>query len=160
MFQVGDQVFCPMRGSGVVEAREERVMLNEKREYFIIQMQSSDMTFMVPTDRVILSGFRLISDEATADAVLSTFASKEVTMDQTTPLKQRVKQNQAKMSSGLLMDCGEVVRDLTCIKKNKSLNASESSMLMEARRLLLEEISMIKCISKQQASELIDKLLA
>ncbi|MBC8581811.1 CarD family transcriptional regulator [Zhenhengia yiwuensis] len=39
MFEIGEIVFCPLRGSGVIEAIERRTMLGETREYVIIQMK-------------------------------------------------------------------------------------------------------------------------
>ena len=160
MFQVGDQVFCPMRGSGIVEAIEERQMIGEKQEYFIIQMQDTDMTIMVPTDRVNKSKFRYISDEETVNEVLATFSKKNISFDPSIPQKQRVKDNQAKLSSGTFAEYGEVVRDLMTIQKEKPLNASENSILMDARRLFLDELRVIKEISKEEAMTLLDKLLA
>lgn len=160
MFEVGDQVFCPMRGSGIVEAIEERQMIGEKQEYFIIQMQDSSMTIMVPTDRVNKSKFRFISDADTVDKVLATFAKENTSFDPSIPQKQRMKDNQAKLSSGTFAEYGEVVRDLMTIQKEKPLNASENSILMDARRLFLDELSLIKALSKEEAITLLDKLLA
>lgn len=160
MFQIGDQVFCPMRGSGIIEAIEERTMLDTLREYFIIKMQSSNMTMMIPTNRIATSGFRPINDEAVVDTMISILADKDVVIDRSVPLKQRVKDNQAKLSTGSFADCSEVIRDLTSMQREKALNASENSMLMEARRLLLEELAMIKQISKEEASDMIDEFLA
>lgn len=159
MFQVGDQVFCPMRGSGIVEAIEDRLMLDQVKEYFIIQLQSSNMTIMVPIDKVALSRFRHISDAATADRVLATLAERDIVIDDTVPVKQRLKNNQVKLSAGTLDDCAQVVRDLTHIQKEKPLNAGERAMLMDSRKLLLDEITMIKDLSKEDATAMIDELL-
>lgn len=160
MFQVGDLVFCPMRGCGTVEAIEERSMLDQIQEYFIIQLNSSSMTIMVPTDRVRTSRFRHISDVSTADAVLSILGNKNVILDTAIPPKQRFKHYQAKLISGSLEEYGEVIRDLTYIQKGKSLNSGERSILMDAKKLLLDEISTIKQISKEQAHSMLNKLLA
>lgn len=160
MFEVGDQVFCPMRGTGIVEAIEERQMIGEKQEYFIIQMQDSSMTIMVPTDRVSKSKFRFISDADTVDKVLANFRKENSSLDPSIPQKQRMKDNQAKLSSGTFAEYAEVVRDLMTIQKAKSLNASENSILMDARRLFIDELTLTKDISKEEAITLLDKLLA
>lgn len=160
MFQIGDQVFCPMRGSGIVEAIEEREMIGEKQEYFIIQMKDSNMTVMIPTNRMETSKFRYVSEEKVVNEVLATFSEENTLFDPDIPQKQRMKNNQAKLSSGTFADYGQVVRDLMTIQKDKPLNASENSILMDARRLFLDELSMIKDISKEEAMTIIDKLLA
>lgn len=160
MFQVGDLVFCPMRGCGIVEAIEERSILNQIQEYLIIQLYTSNMTIMLPTDRVSTSRFRHISDVSTADAVLSILSNKNVTIDTTIPPKQRFKHYQSKLVSGSLKEYGELIRDLTYIQKGKSLNSGERSILMDAKKFLLDEISVIKHISKEQADSMLDKILA
>ena len=160
MFKVGESVFCPMRGSGIVEAIEERTMLNEVNEYFIIHMKSPDLTMMVPTDRIADSGFRAISDESVAEEAMSILKGKEMDIDYSFDIKQRIKQNQEKLSSGLFIECGKVVRDLALMEHEKALNNSERMILMQAKRLFLDELTAIKNISDEEAEELIDELLA
>ena len=160
MFKVGENVFCPMRGSGIVEAIEERTMLDEVNEYFIIHMKCPDLTMMVPTDRITTSGFRAISDESVAGQVLSILEDKEIDIDYSVDIKQRIKQNQEKLSSGLLIECGEVVRDLAIMENEKALNNSERMILMQAKRFLLDELATIRNISEKEAEELVDRVLA
>lgn len=160
MFKVGESVFCPMRGSGIVEAIEERTMLNEVNEYFIIHMKSPDLTMMVPTDRITDSGFRAISDESVAKQAMSILKNKEIDIDYSLDIKQRIKQNQEKLSSGLFVECSEVVRDLALMEHEKALNNSERMILMQAKRLLLDELTVIRDISDEEAEQLIDGLLA
>lgn len=159
MFEVGDRVFCPLRGSGVVEAIEERTMLDEAKEYCIIQLQGSNMTVMVPTDRLNDSRFRPISNRNLVEAVFKYFEEKEEPEDMSLPSKERIKVNQAKLSNGTLADCGEVVKCLTFAQKEKSLNNNERAMLLDARKLLSDEISMIQAIPQEQVVEKIDKIL-
>lgn len=160
MFKVGESVFCPMRGSGIVEAIEERTMLNEVNEYFVIHMKSPDLTMMVPTDRITVSGFRAISDESVVEQAMSILKNKEIDIDYSLDIKQRIKQNQEKLSSGLFVECSEVVRDLALMEHEKALNNSERMILMQAKRLLLDELTVIRDISDEEAEQLIDKLLA
>jgi len=160
MFKVGENVFCPMRGSGFVEAIEERTMLDEVNEYFIIHMKCPDLTMMVPTDRITTSGFRAISDESVVDQVVSILQSKETDIDYSIDIKQRIKQNQEKLSSGLFIECSKVVRDLAVMENEKALNNSERMILMQAKRLLLDELATIKHISEDEAGEILDRLLA
>lgn len=160
MFKVGENVFCPMRGSGIVEAIEERTMLDEVNEYFIIHMKCPDLTMMVPTDRITTSGFRAISDESVVEEVMSILENKEIDVNYSIDIKQRIKQNQGKLSSGLFVECSEVVRDLAIMENEKALNNSERMILMQARRLLLDELATIKHISDKEAEVILDRLLA
>lgn len=158
MFKVGEVVFCPMRGSGVVEAIEMRTMLDESREYVIIHMKSPDV-MMIPTERVATSGFRRVGSEEAANEMMALLTHKEVDIDHSTDVKQRVKQNQAKLATGSFMECGEVVRDLSCMEQVKTLNNSEKTILLQAKRLLADELAIIKQISEVEATKMIDELL-
>lgn len=155
MFNIGEIIFCPMRGSGVVEAIETRTMLNESKEYVIIHMKSPELTMMIPTDKIDDSGFRIMGDNEQADKVISLLSDKEIEVDYSMDIKQRIKQNQAKLSSGSFIECGEVVRDLMCMEHVKSLNNSEKSILMQAKRLLIDEFTHIKNVSDKEAETLI-----
>ncbi len=159
MFKVGETVFCPMRGSGIVEAIEARTMLNESREYVVIHMKSPDIMMMIPTERIGDSGFRKVDNEETANKVTELLVNKEVQVDYSMDIKQRMKKNQAKLSSGSFIECGEVVRDLSCMEQIKSLNNSEKTTLLQAKRLLVDEFAIIKRISEIEAKNIIDELL-
>ena len=160
MFKIGDKVFCPLRGAGIVETIEERKMLDEMKEYIIIKLQTSNTTVMVPTDKVEASHFRFVSDETMTNEVLDMLADKETAIDTSTVLKQRMKVNKERLMSGSLNDYGEVIRELTHIQRGKALNASENAMLMEARKFLADELSLIKSISMKEATKLLDEALA
>ncbi len=68
-------------------------------------------------------------------------------------------QNQEKLSSGSFLSCSEVVRDLTCMEYTKSLSSIERTILMRAKRLLLDEFSIIKNISLEEAECIVNRLL-
>lgn len=48
MFDVGDSVFYPMHGVGIVERIEEKDMLGERAKYYILRFITSKLTAMVP----------------------------------------------------------------------------------------------------------------
>lgn len=160
MFKIGDKVFCPLRGAGIVETIEERMMLNETKEYIIVQLQTSNTTVMIPVDRVEASGFRMVSDKTAIDEVFEQLSDKDMVIKTSSVLKERMKLNKERLMSGGLSDYGDVIRDLTHIQRGKALNASENAMLMEARKFLADELSLIKSISIQEATQLLDEALA
>lgn len=159
MFKVGEVVFCAMRGIGVVEAIEMREVLNESREYIIIQMKSPQLVMMIPTDRVDASGFRKISDKDAVDAVENILIQKNIEVDYSMDNKKRTKYNQEKLTSGSFLSCSEVYRDLICMEKSKPLNNVEKTLLMQARKFLVDEIATIKNISTQEADCRIQELI-
>ncbi|MDF2613899.1 MAG: transcription factor YdeB [Clostridia bacterium] len=159
MFKVGDKVVCPMRGSGIIESIEERDFLGQAQQYFIIKIINTDMTLMIPTAKMATSNIRLISDLTTAEDAFDTLSKYDELSAEPVNAKERRKINMSKISDGSLIGCAEVVRDLTHIHQKKSLNASEREMLMNARKFIINEVSLVKDISESQASSLLDEVL-
>ena len=71
MFNIGDKVVYPMHGAGTIESIEEREMLGNSEDYYIIKMPVGGMKLMVPTSKVENVGIREISDKSEADKVFS-----------------------------------------------------------------------------------------
>ena len=65
-----------------------------------------------------------------------------------------------KIKSGSLEESAEVVWDLVCLNKEKTLNATEKQMLTNARKFLTGEISLIRQISEDEANELLDTCIS
>lgn len=153
MFHIGDKVFYPMHGAGVIEAIEEREVLGEMQKYCIFRIPASNMNVMIPLKNMEKSGIRQVVDRKTLKDILFDFHNEEP--DCQLPWKERFKQNSDKMKTGDMVDGAEVVRDLLYRKKEKPLNASEKQMLNNARRILISELSLIKEISETQAADML-----
>ena len=69
------------------------------------------------------------------------------------------KVNMEKFKTGLLKDSIEVIHDLNKIKKEKPLNSSEKQLLNTAKKILAEEVSIIKNITKNEANDFISNVL-
>ncbi|MBS4178479.1 CarD family transcriptional regulator [Lederbergia citrea] len=153
MFQVGDKVFYPMHGAGVIKAIEERKVQGKSLEYCVITIPINNMDIMIPMQTVANSRMRLVEDRDTTKNILFDYHNEESNC--TLPWKERYKQNMEKLKTGEMLDCTEVVRDLLSRQKEKALNSSEKQMLNEAHKILVSELSIIKGISENQAAELL-----
>ena len=160
LFKVGDKVVYPMQGTGVIESIEERDFLGEKQQYYIIEMITQDMQIMIPASKIRQSNLRLISDPKTLNNVLSDFTTKDPHTTKATPPKQRYKIHMDKIKSGSLEESAEVIWDLVCLNKEKTLNATEKKMLTNARKFLTGEMALIKKISEDEANELLDTCIS
>ncbi|MDR6999730.1 CarD family transcriptional regulator [Neobacillus niacini] len=154
MFQVGDYIVYPMQGAGVIEAIEEKEILGEKKQYYVIKMPISKMQVMIPIGKEKKSRIRLVSDIPTLENVLHIFQHGQT--DTNLSMKERYKINTEKMRTGNIKDGAEVVRDLMRINQNKALNASEKQMLESARKIFISELGLIKGITENQAADLLN----
>ncbi|WP_430132085.1 CarD family transcriptional regulator [Neobacillus pocheonensis] len=154
MFQVGDYIVYPMQGAGVIEAIEEKEILGEKQQYYVIKMPISKMQVLIPIGKEKKSRIRLVSDIPTLENVLHIFQYGET--DTNLSMKERFKINTEKLRTGNIQEGAEVVRDLMHINKNKALNSSEKQMLDSARKIFISELGLIKGITEKQATELLN----
>ncbi|MEK3887845.1 CarD family transcriptional regulator [Bacillus sp. FSL K6-3431] len=153
MFHIGDKVFYPMHGAGVIEAIEEREIQGEMQKYCVFTIPASNMDVMIPMKNMVKTGIRQVVDRKTLQEILFDFHNEEP--DCQLPWKERFKQNSDKMRTGDMTDGAEVVRDLLYRKKEKPLNASEKQMLNNARKVLISELCLIKGISEVQAADML-----
>ena len=153
MFEVGDSIFYPMQGAGVIESIEEKEVQGEIQQYFIIRLLIKKMEVMIPISKMDNSRIRMVVDSHTLDNVLNNFHNGE--SDRSLSYKQRFKLNTEKMKTGNIEEGAEVVRDLMRIDKEKSLNSSEKQMLGNASKILLSELGLVKGITEIQAKELL-----
>ncbi|NPC90755.1 CarD family transcriptional regulator [Bacillus sp. WMMC1349] len=148
MFQIGDNVFYPMHGAGIIEAIEEKEFLGEKQQYYVIKMSISNMQVMIPTCKISSLRIRPVTDILALKHIIHIFQHGE--SDKLLPWKQRFKVNTNKIKTGEIQESAEVVRDLMRMKKEKALNASEKKMLDHAYKFLISELEVIKGITENQ----------
>jgi len=153
LFQVGDKVFYPMHGAGIVTAVEEKEFRGELEEYCSITIPSSHMNVMLPIKKASKAGLRSVIDRRTAKRMLEDYYDAE--HEPQLPWKQRFSSNMEKIKTGEFEAGLEVLSDLQYRNKEKPLNASEKQMLNNAKRLIVSELSLIKNITESQAEGLL-----
>ncbi|MFX0549748.1 CarD family transcriptional regulator [Hathewaya histolytica] len=157
LFEIGDKIIYPMQGAGVIQGIEEKDFSGEKKKYYIIKMLTNNMQLMIPIDRIIDSNLRLVTNESTLDKILLDLNTTDFSSNDNISSKQRYQSNMDKIKSGSLKENLEVVYDLTCLSKEKSLNSTEKQMLTNARKFLVDEIILVKNLTEDEADNLLDE---
>lgn len=153
MFQVGDKIFYPLHGAGVIEVMEEKEFLGEMHLYFGLNMLLKDLNIMVPVEKMSALGIRKVVDPHILEDVFAIF--HEGQPDLTIQAAQRFRINTEKMKSGDIYEGSAVIRDLLWISKSKVLGTSDKIMLDNAMQMLISEIELVRGLDTQQASELL-----
>ncbi|MES9655573.1 CarD family transcriptional regulator [Cytobacillus sp. T106] len=148
LFQIDDNVVYPMHGVGIIKAIEEKEVLGEKQQYYVIKMLVGNMEVMIPAGKIVNSGIRPVTDIIALKQLMNIFQNGET--DRLLPWKQRFKVNTDKIKTGKIQECTEVVRDLMRMKKEKALNTSERQMLNNAHEILISELGLMKGITENQ----------
>lgn len=157
MFHIGDKIFYPLHGGGLISAIEEREILGETQPYYILNLQLRNMQVMVPTNKLNLHGIRQVVAPDELNNVFETFYDGET--DITIPTNQRPRKNLDKIRGGNIFQGAEVIRDLARINSKKKLGTTEKNILDNALQLLISEVSLVKEISLDQATLLVDELV-
>ena len=153
MFNIGDKVVYPMHGAGTIEAIEEREMLGNTEDYYIIKMPVGGMKLMVPTDKVDNVGIREVSDKSLSDKVFDILEKPKDPYVHDANWSKRYNMNVKKIKDGNILDVAEVVRELSHRHLERGLSIGEKKMLSTAKDILLSEM----VLSQNMDHDILDK---
>ena len=153
MFNIGDKVVYPMHGAGVIQDIEEKNILGEKVSYYIIKMPG-EVKVMVPTAKAEEIGVRNIIDEDTASKVFKVLETDSTEMSMN--WNKRYRDNMEKMKSGDIYEIADVVRNLSFKQKERGLSTGEKKMLLNAKQILVSELTLAEDLQKDAVEEMVD----
>ena len=153
MFNIGDKIVYPMHGAGTIDAIEEKNILVEKQNYYIIKMPG-EVKVMVPTDKAEEVGVRNVIGKDEAAKVMSVLGQNETEMSQN--WNKRYRDNMDKMKSGDIYEVADVVRNLSFKQKEKGLSTGEKKMLNNAKQILVSELVLAEHASQEEVEQLVE----
>jgi CarD family transcriptional regulator len=153
MYSEGAKVVYPLHGVGVISSIEDKTVLGETRSYYVIKLAISDMTVMIPVKKSDDLGLRLIVSDRDANKALKVIGAETTEMEE--DWKSRYQQNFEKIKSGSILNVAEVVRNLFHRNKVKELSIMEKKLYENAYRLLVDEISYVKDLKREEVQSLV-----
>lgn len=154
MFKVGDKVVYPMHGAGIIEAIEEKEILGETREYYVMHLPVGNIKVMIPMNNVKDIGLREVVDEQGANRVIEILSDGGNT--DLSNWNHRYRANLEKMRSGDIYELADVVRSLMQRDGGKGLSTGERKMLDNARQMLISELVLAKGMDEEKALSLLN----
>lgn len=158
MFQIGDKVFYPLHGAGVVQNIEEKEILGEKKHYYILHFPLNNMRIMLPIDLAKKVGLREIVDHRCLHEVETFLRKGDESSNQN--WNQRFRENATMLKSGDIFQLAQVVKSLMLRNRQKGLSTGEKKMLDDAKQYLISEIVMIKNIRQEQALQFLEEAIS
>jgi CarD family transcriptional regulator len=159
LFKIGDKVVYPMHGAGVIESIEEKEVLGEKRQYYILQLPVGDMKVMIPINNNGSGvGLREVIDWEGVERVLDILREQCSAMSPN--WNRRYRANLEKIKSGDIYEVAEVVRNLITRDREKGLSSGERKMLENARQILVSELVLATELEEDKAQSLLDGAFA
>lgn len=152
-FKIGETVFYPSAGIGIIEAVEDIYLSGRLESCFVIRIQDTHMTIKVPTLNVEKSGIRPLLDGKKLKELFKVLSAKSKQRVTGGNWAERCKDIERRINSGSCLDLGEVVRDLTRWKKQSGLSFEESMLLETANSYLAREVAAIQGIAPEAAKD-------
>ncbi len=152
-YSVNQRIVYPSQGVGRILEIQEKSFKDSKLLYYIIYLEFSDMTVMVPVEKANELGIRAIVPKSEAEQALA-FISEEYAPIPT-DWKLRYQMNLDLLKKGSVLDIASVVRSLYHRSKIKELPILERKLYDSALNLLQDEISFSLGKSKDDIAELI-----
>ena len=152
-FQVDQKVVYPSQGVGVIKSIVQKKFKDSKIPYYVIYIEVTDMTIMVPVDKAFGLGIRptVSRDEA--------MKALESIKDDYDPIpsdwKMRYQMNLDLLKKGSIRDIASIVRSLYHRSKVKELPILERKLYDSALKLLEDEVSISLRKSKEEVESMI-----
>ena len=159
MFNIGDKVVYPMHGAGTIEAIEEKEIMGETGDYYIIKMPVDGVKVMVPTDKAQNIGVRELSIKEDSDKVFSILEAPMEELSLDSNWNKRYNSNIDKIKSGSITEVTEVFKDLSHRHFEKGLSLGEKKMLTTSKNILLSELVLTQHDSKEHLEEKIEQMV-
>ena len=156
-FKVNQKIVYPSQGVGKIIEIKEKKFNDENLLYYVMYLEVSDMTIMVPVDRCTELGIRAIVSAEEALEALKTIGEdfEPITSD----WKLRYQMNLDLLKKGTISDIAMIVRSLYHRSKVKELPILERKLYDSAKKLLEDEISFALDKSLEEVEALIHEKL-
>ena len=152
-FQIDQKVVYPSQGVGIIKEIVQKKFKDSKIPYYIIYIEVTDMTIMVPVDKAAELGVRptVSRDEAAKALDLLSEDYDQIPTD----WKMRYQMNLDLLKKGSVRDIASIVRSLYHRSKVKELPILERKLYDSALKLLEDEISISLRKSKEEIQTMI-----
>jgi len=152
-FQVDQKIVYPSQGVGVILSIQDKKFKDQVIPYYVIYLEVSDMTVMVPVDKAEELGIRAIVDKEEAMRALNLISEEYEPIP--SDWKLRYQMNLDLLKKGSVIDIATIVRSLYHRSKVKELPILERKLYDSALKLLEDEVSFSLGKSKEEIEALI-----
>ena len=152
-FQVDQKIVYPSQGVGIIKSIIQKKFKDSKIPYYVIYLEVTDMTIMVPVNKAVELGIRhtVSRDEALKALELISEDYEPIPSD----WKMRYQMNLDLLKKGSIRDIACIVRSLYHRSKVKELPILERKLYDSALKLLEDEVSISLRKSKDEVESMI-----
>ncbi len=152
-FSVNQKIVYPSQGVGRITEIKEKQFKNEPVMYYVIYLDVSDMTVMVPVAKAEDLGIRAIVSREEAQRALELISEDFEPIPSDWKLRYQI--NLDLLKKGSVIDIATIVRSLYHRSKVKELPILERKLYDSARKLLEDEITYALELPREEVEALI-----
>jgi len=156
-FAVGDNVVYPHHGAATIIKKRKLDIGGEKRDYFILEIATDQLTVSVPVDSAVELGVRPVISKNKAKQVFAALRSEP--QEAGSNWSRWYKILTEKINSGDIFQVAEVIRDLDYAQKVKGISPALKRMLAKARLIIISELQFSLDISEEDAVKKLERAL-
>ncbi len=154
MFQIGDKIAYPMHGAGVIQGVENRYILGEEHNYYVLKLSIGDVEVLIPTASIDTIGVRYVVSAEEADEVIRQFGESNEDQEDGN-WNKRYREHVQKLKDGHLPEVARITKRLLLKDRKKSLSNAERKMLNYAKSALISELGLSKNMEYQKVEQLL-----
>lgn len=156
VYKIGDRVVYPMHGAGIIESIEEKEILGQVEQYYVMKMPLGEMKVMIPVGKVENLGIREIIESHSVDQVLEILRDQKERMTDT--WNKRYRDNLDKIKGGNIYEIADVVGELLYLEREKGLSAGERKMLDTAKQIVVSELLLVGSTDESELEDMFESL--
>ncbi len=156
MFLVNDRVVYPGYGVALISKLVVRLVSGKQTSFYELKFFNKDMAVLIPEDRIEVVGIRRLSSNQDLEEmfkILSSPVAKDFHENGLNNWNKRNKKYQLHVRSGDLLKICHIYKDLLWISQVKELSFGERALKVKIEQLLIEEISFVKEINAEKATQ-------
>jgi CarD family transcriptional regulator len=159
MFDVGDEVYHPTNGAGVIANLQKMPALKKGQRFYKIEMlDKTNTVLMVPVKKAEEIGLRPAISKSKVNEILDLLSSTPESLPK--KHKRRYKVCQDKLDTGNITQIAEVVRDMAWRRlENDKLNVPGRRIYKKALKLLIGELAVVQGVELLEAEEQVNEAL-
>ena len=136
--KIGDIVFYPMHGAGIIDGIESNEVAGMKSSYYILKLPIGNLKLMLPVDNIDQLGLReIIGKEKIAE--ISTVLRDKPDHTQGS-WNKRFQAILDRMKSGDILDVAAVARNLSLQYRKRKITSGERRLMELSRQILISEL--------------------
>ena len=156
MYSLNEKIVYPGHGVAKINRILEKNVGDKVAIFYELKFLNKEMTILVPTANLSI-GIRKLSTEENIDYIFKILSEPAIIINNkelsSSSWNKRSKQYQFKLRSGDLLEISKIYKDLQHISQYKELSFGERNLLQQTENLLVEEISLVKCLLQEKAVE-------